>query len=121
MNLLYLKDRDLSSKASELVRFDMDSIRQVVAAHHAKDPEVWMADPDQYERNGRILRDSSTPRLLAYSTASRRLYVTDGCNTCAHDVVAELMSLNTDQLHQFADRNKIPFELLQRLAAHCAE
>lgn len=121
MNVLRFKDHPLSSKAEQLVQFDVDSIRQVVAARHGQAPQFWLADPDQYERNGRLLRDSSTPRLLAYAADSRTVYVTDGCNSCVHEVGVDLKTLSADQLLRFAERNKIPFELLENLAAHCAE
>ena len=55
----YLHDRKLSPKAEELLQFDMDSIRMIVAAEHRDPPAVWLANPDQYEHNGRVLRDSA--------------------------------------------------------------
>lgn len=120
MKVLHLTEHPLSSKGSDLVQFDVDSIRQLVAAQHGKQPEHWLADPDQYERNGRILRDSATPRLLAYSPENRTLYVTDGCNSCTHQLDINLTALSADQLLRFAEKNKIPPAMLQRLAAHCA-
>ena len=120
MKVHRLTDRDLSSKAADLIQFDVDSIRQVVAARHGKQPELWLADPDQYERNGRILRDSTTPRLLAYSRESRTLYVTDGCNSCAHELDVNLKALTVDELLQFAEKNKISSEMLQALTAYCS-
>lgn len=116
-NLLPLTERTLSSKAQQLVQFDVDSIRQVVAARHGKPPELWLADPDQYERNGRLLRDSTSPRLLAYSPETRTLYVTDGCNSCAHELDVNLQALNAEQRQEFAEKNKIPLAMLERLAA----
>jgi hypothetical protein len=82
----FLHDRKLSEKASDLIQFDSDSIRQVVSAEHGALPEVWLVDPDAYEKNGRLLRDSESPRMLAYSTKDRTLYLTDGCNTCSRQV-----------------------------------
>jgi hypothetical protein len=117
MKVLQLKERALSPKAQELVQFDIDSIRQVVAARHGKLPELWLADPDQYERNGRVLRDSTTPRLLAYSPESRTLYVTDGCNSCAHELDVNLQASNAEERRGFAEKNNIPSEMLERLAA----
>ena len=111
MKILHLTERTLSPKAAELVEFDMDSIRRVVAARHGQQPEVWLADPDQYERDGRIQRDSTTPRLLAYSADSRTLYVTDGCNSCSHHLEVDLKSLGPGQLQSFSEEAGIPLEL----------
>ena len=49
MNLLH--DRKLSQAASDLIQFDADSIRQIVSAQHLTQPDVWLADPDLYERH----------------------------------------------------------------------
>ena len=111
----------LSPKANDLVQFDMDSIRQVVAARHGKQPTIWMSDPGQYEQNGRILRDSASPRLLAYSPDDKVLYATDGCNSCAHPLEADLKVLSNDQLQSFARESKIRLELVERLAADYAD
>ena len=119
MNVLYFTDRVLSSKAIALVEFDIDSIRQIVAARHAPLPGLWLADPDQYECNGRILRDSTTPRLLGYSHDSKTLYVTDGCNSCAHELEVDLKTLTAGRLLAFAGKNSIRPELLEKLAAAC--
>ena len=82
----FLRQRELSAAASDLIQFDSDSIRQVVSAEHGALPEVWIVDPDAYEKNGRLLRDSESPRMLAYSTRDNTLYLTDGCNTCSRRV-----------------------------------
>ena len=74
----YLRVQKLSETGEALVLFDKDSIRQVVASQHRSEPEVWLADPELYERNGRVLRDSPSPRLLAYSASDHILYATDG-------------------------------------------
>jgi len=118
MKIFHLSERSLSSKADELVRFDMDSIRQVISAQHGTQPEYWLADPDQYERNGRVLRDSTSPRLLAYVPGSRTLYVTDGCNSCSHGIPAEPAALTADQLQELASKTGIRLELLRELSAH---
>lgn len=113
----FCRARDLSRAASDLVQFDADSIRQVVSAQHRSHPDVWLADPDAYEKNGRTLRDSESPRMLAYSIKDQILYTTDGCNSCVHHVSAKLESFAEDQLKQCAAENNIPAELLQHLAA----
>jgi hypothetical protein len=74
---------------------------------------VWLADPDQYEKNGRLLRDSEAPRMLAYSTTDHILYATDGCNSCTRQV--RLEALQADDLEQFAEHNEFRIELLRHL------
>ena len=75
----YLRQRTLSPAAAELIQFDADSIRRLGS------PDVWLVDPDQYEKDGRLLRDSETLRMIAYSTENHVLYATDGCNSRAKD------------------------------------
>jgi hypothetical protein len=116
MKLVLFTERPLSSEANDLIQFDMDSIRQIVAARHGEAPELWLADPDQYERNGRILRDSTSPRLLACCSEGKTLYVTDGCNSCTHELKASLMSLSASQLQGLAEESGIRIELLEKLA-----
>lgn len=116
MKLVLFTERPLSSKANDLVQFDADSIRQIVASRHGEPPELWLADPDQYERNGQILRDSTSPRLLACSSESRTLYVTDGCNSCTHELDASLRTLSASQLHALSKATGIRIELLEKLA-----
>ena len=118
MRILQLTERLLSPKASELVQFDMDSIRLVVASRHGTEPELWLSDPDQYEKDGRLLRDSTTPRLLAYSRGSQTIYVTDGCNSCSHELGSDLKTLSPGELRAFAEGTGIPLELLGKLAGY---
>ena len=113
----YYRDSELSPAASDLVQFDADSIRQVVSGQHLTNPDVWLVDPDAYEKNSRILRDSDSPRMLAYSTKDQVLYATDGCNSCSRQVPAKLESLGDDELKRFAEENEIRPELLDRLAS----
>jgi hypothetical protein len=117
MKVFHLTDSSLSPKADELIRFDMDSIRQVIAAHHGAPPEFWLADPDQYERDGRVLRDSTSPRLIAYTPGTQTIYVTDGCNSCSHAIPAEPARLSGDQLQELAAKTGIRLELLRELSA----
>jgi hypothetical protein len=107
-----LHPRQLSSPASELVRFDADSIRQIA---RPDEPDFWVADPDQYERNGRIFRDSESPRMLAYSSARQILYATDGCNSCVRHAPAKLQKLGAEDLKSFAKESDLPIELLSYL------
>jgi hypothetical protein len=116
MQVFYLTDSPLSSKAQDLLQFDVDSIRQTAAGEHAAPPAVYLADPEQYEKNGRLLRDSTSPRLLGYSPEDQILYANDGCNSCTHRLRADLKSFNKDQLGEFAIANKIPDDLLKKFA-----
>jgi hypothetical protein len=111
----YFRDRKLSAKADELVQFDADSIRQVAKAKESPAPDIWLADPDGYERDGRIHRDNDSHRMLAYSRKSQTLYATDGCNSCARNV--RLDELTEDRLQSFARENELPVDLLERLVA----
>ena len=106
----FFRDRKLSEAASSLLQFDEDSIRQVVSAERLATPDVWLADSDAYEKNGRVLRDSESPRLLAYSTKDQVLYASDGCNACIRRVPAR-------DLKQFVENKDIRPELLERLVA----
>ena len=103
----FLRQRELSAAASDLVEFDADSIRRVGS------PDVWLADPDAYEKNGRVLRDDESPRMLAYSTKAHMLYATDGCNTCTHAVDLKTIPSVKD----FAEKNELRPDLLERLVA----
>ncbi|HEY2383145.1 MAG TPA: hypothetical protein VGK48_18370 [Terriglobia bacterium] len=101
----FFHERSLSAAASELIHFDADSIRRLGS------PDVWLVDPDAYEKNGRVLRDSESPRMLAYSSTDHVLYATDGCNTCAREV-----DLNkVPDLEGFAEANEFRLDLLEEL------
>ena len=111
----FLRERKLSQAAEDLIQFDADSIRQVVSAQHLTNPDVWLVDPDAYERNGRVLRDSDSPRMLAYSTKDQVLFATDGCNSCTRRVRMSLAALPSIELKELAQHNAIPHELLEGL------
>jgi hypothetical protein len=106
--LKFLREREVSAKARELMEFDADSIRHVVAAERLSDPDVWLVNPDEYEKNGRILRDSESPRMLAYSKEDRILYMTDGCNACARRLPGGLDALG-------AQDHGVHREMIERL------
>src|SRR5438105_633118 len=108
----FFRERKLTQAAADLVQFDADSIKQVVSSQHMDNPDVWLADPDAYEKNGRVLRDSESPRMLAYSTSDHMLYATDGCNACARKV-----ALPSSDLKQFAADNELRMELLETLVS----
>ena len=113
----YLQERKLSEKASELVRFDAASIRQVAAAEHLPGPDVWIADADAYEKDGRVFRDSPSPRMLAYSKQNHVVYATDGCNSCARRLTLGLEKMADTELTTFARDNELRMDLLKRLIA----
>jgi len=117
----FLRDQQLSQAASDLVQFDADSIRHIATAQHRVSPDIWLVDPDAYERAGRIFRDSDSPRMLAYSTKDHVLYATDGCNSCARRAHARIESLPPSELKEFANENGLRLELLQKLIALIAE
>src|SRR5262245_33591904 len=101
----FLRERIISQAATDLIQFDSDSIRQVVAAQGRAAPDIWLADPDAYEKNGRIFRDSDSPRLLAYSTTDHVLYATDGCNSCSRRVPMEIETLPPSEFKGCGDGN----------------
>jgi hypothetical protein len=105
MELNYLRPRTLSAEAAELIQFDVASLKQVVAGRRGDTPDTWIVDPDQYEKDGRVLRDSPTYRLVAYSSKDHVLYASDGCNACSREM--------TD----FRNVSDIPSDLLDRLAS----
>jgi hypothetical protein len=115
MGLEYFTPSALSAAAEELVQFDMDSIRQVVASKHDRSPEIWLADPALYESNGRVRRDSPSSRLLAYSTHDRIVYATDGCNCCTRELNVAIETLTESELQTFAENNEFRLDLLKRL------
>jgi hypothetical protein len=117
MKLYRLNDREIPPRAQELVDFDMDSIRQIAKAERLKAPELWLTNPDQYEVTGRILRDSTSPRMLAYSPERKVLFATDGCNSCAHFLSADLKELDEETLKTLANDSKIEPGLLARMVA----
>ena len=116
MKLNYFHNRTISPAAADLIQFDADSIRHIVAAQRRSQPDVWLVDPDAYEKNGRLLRDSESPRMLAYSKRDHVLYATDGCNSCSRQLPTDLDALSAQELKQFAADNEFRLELLGHLA-----
>lgn len=105
----------MSPAAEELLQFDMASIRQSVTSLHGQQPQFWIHDPESYEKNGRLLRDSPAPRLLAYAPVDRIVYACDGCNTCTRRMNIALESLTGPELQAFAEDNDLRLDLLERL------
>ena len=75
----------------------MASIRLLT---HGAEPAVWLVSTDQYEKNGRLLRDSTSPRLLAYFRETGILYANDGCNSCTHQFANDIPQIRPDFLEQ---------------------
>ena len=114
--VVFLDNRTPSDKALELVHFDCDSILQTVAGKSGVKPTVFLADAERYERSGRLLRDSESPRLLAYSPNDKTLYANDGCNSCTHQLSVDLAKLDAQGLHALAETYKIPEALVTGIA-----
>jgi hypothetical protein len=113
MNLV--REQNLSQAAADLMLFDEDSIRKVVAAQGLADPNVWLADPAGYEKNGRLLRDSESARMLAYSKSDHILYATDGCNSCSRRISTDLELMSSQELKDLAEKNALHLEFLEKL------
>src|SRR5262249_49562043 len=111
----FFRAQKLSQAASDLMQFDAESIRKIVSAQGLEEPNVWLADPDSYEKNGRILRDSDSPRMLAYSIKDHILYATDGCNSCSRRVHMDLELLPREELKALAEKSARRWKLLKRL------
>ena len=92
-----MRDVELSESAHRLLQFDMDSIRQMVAARHDDAPAVWIADPDRYQTDGHAARDSDRIRLMAWVPSSGMIYATDGCNSCWHHPATSFSKLVPDR------------------------
>jgi hypothetical protein len=55
--------------------------------------------------------------MLAYSPERKVLFATDGCNSCAHFLAADLKELDEGALMTFANESKIEPKLLARMVA----
>jgi hypothetical protein len=114
--IVLLGNKTLSAKALELLHFDRDSILQSVAGRSGAQPTVFVADPELYERNGRLLRDSETPRLVAYSPEDNTLYANDGCNSCTHALQVQMKDLDETGVAELSQTSRIPEELAKVIA-----
>ena len=117
MILVWVGDGALSEKARQLVDFDVASIRQTVAGRKGEEPALWLVSMPQYEKNGRPLRDSTSPRLIAYAPGDRVLYTSDGCNCCGKAVPADLAPPDGESLKRVAAETGIAEPLLNKLIA----
>jgi hypothetical protein len=111
-----LGNKTLSSKALDLLHFDRDSILQAVAGRGGAQPTVFVADPERYEHNGRLLRDSETPRLVAYAPDDNTLYANDGCNSCTHVLQMRMKDLDESKAAELSRTARIPEELVKAIA-----
>jgi hypothetical protein len=116
MDVHYSNRDALSKDAERLVEFDMGSIRQMVAADGAADPDFWLVDPSGYQDGGHPRRDSESIRLIGYSSEPQTVYATDGCNSCRHLLDARLENLSEEALELLSQRTQLPRHMLERLA-----
>lgn len=118
--LYYTRPVDLPPECHELVRFDMDSVRQMVRADRETEPEIWVVEPRGYASNGHPLRDSDAIRLIGYVPASGTLYATDGCNSCRHRPGKRMEELDERELEETFSGTQLPVSMLEELARHLA-
>lgn len=113
--IILLGNKTLSAKALDLLHFDRDSIMQSAAGRGGATPTVFVADPERYERNGRLLRDSETPRLVAYAPGDNTLYANDGCNSCTHILHVRIEDLDESEVEELSRAARIPEELAKAI------
>jgi hypothetical protein len=116
MQIYYTSKTPSARQTQARIDFDVDSIRQVLAAEHGSEPDFWVADAEGYEANGHGLRDSESIRLIAYSRRDCIIYATDGCNACRHILGMPLETCPEDELAALSERIQLPTALLKRLA-----
>jgi hypothetical protein len=114
--ICYSSDLELTGKALDLVRFDVDSLAQLVRAAYDRDPDVWLARPEGYQTSEHVLRDSDAIRLLAWCRKSGVLYATDGCNACRHRLPRDLGDIGEKDLRALAIETQIPYPMLLGLS-----
>jgi hypothetical protein len=119
MKIHYTHEIELNDAASALVKFDMESIGQMVSAERATQPAAWVAEPDGYQQDGHVLRDSDTIRLIAYVVDSGTIYATDGCNSCRHAIRIETSSVV--ELEAVAESTQLPLPMLVLLSQQVSE
>jgi hypothetical protein len=116
MAVHYTSQRELGDGAKALVEFDMDSVRQMVAAGRDPEPAVWVVSPEDYESGGHCLRDSESIRLIGYVPESGTIYATDGCNSCRHRPDTPIQSQNAEELATLSRHTQLPTAMLEALA-----
>ncbi len=114
--LHFTHDRELHDEARALIDFDIDSIRQMVAAQRDSEPSVWIVEPEGYEKGGHALRDNETIRLIAYAAASGMVYATDGCNSCWHTPRVRIETATPLELESLSTQAQLPPAMLRVLA-----
>lgn len=112
----YSSDLPLTADALDRVRFDIESVVQVMRSRREEAPDIWLARPEGYQEGGHALRDSDAIRLVAWSAPGRVLYATDGCNTCRHALERPLGTMSPADLESLASTTQIPFSMLGALA-----
>ncbi len=116
MKVHYATEQELNDEARKLVDFDVQSLLQMVAAERKCEPELWLAEPAGYEKDGHRLRDSASTRLIAYSIENRIVYGTDGCNACRHVLDSPLETCAPADLVSASEYTQLPLRMLERMA-----
>lgn len=111
----FSSDLQLSDEARKLVDFDVGSIERLVAAERTGPPGTWLAEPNGYQDDGHVRRDSESIRLIAYASEARVLYATDGCNACRHTLEKSLETSGPGELEKVSRLTQLPLEMLQKL------
>ena len=115
MQIHYSTEQKLDDEARKLVDFDVGSLLQMVAAERKSEPELWLAEPGGYEKDGHPLRDSAATRLIAYSIENRIVYATDGCNACRHILDNPLETCPPEDLVSASEHTQLPLRMLERM------
>ncbi len=118
--IYYTRPADIRPECHELIRFDMDSVRQMVRADRESEPGIWIVEPEGYESNGHPLRDSDSIRLIGYVAESGTVYATDGCNSCRHRPSKRIEELEEGELEETFSGTQLPVTMLEELARHLA-
>lgn len=112
VEIRYSSDLPLDTEALGRVRFDVESLSQVIRSTGESAPGQWLARPEGYQEDGHVLRDSEAIRLIAWSASSPVLYATDGCNSCRHVLDKPFGAMSEDELQALSNRTQIPRTML---------
>ena len=113
--ILFSSNAHLSDEARRLVDFDVGSIERLVAAERTGEPNTWLADPNGYQEDGHVRRDSDSIRLIAYARHAGVIYSTDGCNACRHSLERPLETSNEEELENVSRLTQLPLEMLRKI------
>ncbi len=113
--IVFSSNAHLSDEARRLVDFDIQSIERLVAAERTGEPDAWLADPDGYQEDGHVRRDSDLIRLVAYARHAGVIYSTDGCNACRHSLERPLEAANDAELENVSRLTQLPLAMLRKI------